>query len=292
MTVHLVHIGYPKTASNFLRAWFGSHPDIAFIHGGIAGYASVQSIWRLPPADSRAPKLRATSSEVLVAPQTDTGPGVPHDPERRGALPAEQALVCGRLKDIFPNAHILIVTRGFRGMILSSYSQYVRTGGDADLETLIADAHQGDAWHYDKVIRLYRGAFGEDRVTVLPWELLRDDPPAFTAAIESRFGLGAGPVPGRKLNASLDPHELRWYPRIARVLSRAPAGRRRLLKAYSRAAFTNRLKRPIALLQRLKPAAPVTADLIPEEVVELFRGQASLLAGDPHFGRYRADYLL
>ncbi|HZG09242.1 MAG TPA: hypothetical protein VEZ70_09715 [Allosphingosinicella sp.] len=292
MTPHLIHIGYPKTASNFLRAWFETHPQIAFIHGGIAGYSNVQSIWRLPQEDAQPPRLRVTSSEVLVAPQTNTGPGVRHDPERRGAMPAEQALVCGRLKECFPNAHILIVTRGFRGMILSSYSQYVRTGGDLDMETLIANAQQSNAWHYDRLIGIYREAFGDDRVMVLPWEMLRDGPGDFAGAIERRFGLGAGPLPVQRFNTSLDPYELRWYPRLARAISRSPVARQRLLRIYAKAAFANRLSRPIKLLQRLRPAEPVTAAPLTDEVLELFRGQADVLAGDPRFDPYRNDYLL
>jgi hypothetical protein len=219
---------------------------------------------------------------------------VGYDRSRRAALPEEQGLICRRLAETFPGAHILIVTRGFRSMILSSYSQYVRTGGPLDLETLVADAQDSAAWNYDYLVDLYRTAFGEEKVIVLPWELLRDDAAAFAGAIEQRLGLGRGPLPDRRYNPSLSGEELRWYPRLTRALLALPVGerlRRRLFARYARAAFGNRLRRPIRLLQRLRPAAPVTPDLVPEAVLEAYRGQASLLAREPLYAPYAAEYL-
>jgi hypothetical protein len=294
MTGHLLHIGYAKTATNFLRAWFAAHPQIGFVHGGIAGFANVHELSRLSHPGRPEPLWRATSSEVLATPHSEIGEGVSYDRERRAALPAEQAEICERLAGLFPGASVLIVTRGFRSMILSSYSQYVRTGGAADLEALIADAQDADAWHYDRLIGLYRAAFGADHVVVLPWELLRDDPAAFAAAIERRLGLDPGPLPGHRYNPSLSATELRWYPRITRALLALPVGeriRRRLFRVHARAAFRNRLRRPIAVLQRLRPAPPVTAALIPDALVERFRGQAELLRSEPPFAPYSADYL-
>src|SRR5262249_37217403 len=43
MTGHLIHIGYPKTGSNFLRAWFAQHPQLAYADGGIAGFLDAYS---------------------------------------------------------------------------------------------------------------------------------------------------------------------------------------------------------------------------------------------------------
>jgi hypothetical protein len=291
---HLIHIGYAKTASNFLRAWFAAHPEIGFAPGGIAGFQDVYALGRLGAAAAAEPRWRVTSSEVLATPHPDIGDTISYDRRRRAALPDEQAAVCGRLSETFPGAHILIVTRGFRSMILSSYSQYVRTGGPLDLEALVADAQESAAWHYDHLIGLYRSAFGADKVIVLPWELLRDDPAAFAGAIERRLGLRPGPLPDRRYNPSLSGEELRWYPRLTRTVLALPVGerlRRRLFHGYARAAFANRLRRPIGLLQRLRPAAPVTAEVIPQAVVEAYRGQASLLAAEPLFEPYAAEYL-
>jgi hypothetical protein len=292
--IHLVHIGYAKTASNFLRAWFAAHPEIGFVHGGIAGFANVHQLSRLPRPDRPEPRWRVTSSEVLATPHPEVGDTVGYDRERRAALPAEQAEICGRLAGLFPGATVLIVTRGFRSMILSSYSQYVRTGGTSDLEALIADAQDGEAWNYGRLVGLYRAAFGADKVIVLPWELLRDDPSAFAREIEARLGLGPGPLPGHRYNPSLSATELRWYPRLTRALLGLPIGekvRRKVFRAYAEAAFRNRFRRPIALLQRLRPAPPVTAALIPDSLVERFSGQAEALREEPAYARYAADYL-
>jgi hypothetical protein len=86
------------------------------------------------------------------------------------------------------------VTRGFRSMMLSTYSQYVRTRGLASVAAVAALAGSAGTvnqapWNYDFLIRLYRCAFGEAKVMVLPFELLRDDASAFLA--RSRGGCGS-----------------------------------------------------------------------------------------------------
>jgi hypothetical protein len=280
VTPHLIHVGYPKTASNFLRTWFEEHEEIGFAHGKVAGFGNVQEIARA--GEGRGPLLRVTSSENFIAP----GGG--------GDFAEDQVRICGRLSALFSGAHVLIVTRGFRSMILSSYSQHVRCGGTIEIAEMAAQGLAAGAWDYDRAVALYAGAFGADKVMVLPWELLRDDPGAFTAAIEGRFGLVRGPLPEQRINAALSGAELRWYPAIGQRIAALPVGRRvraRLSAAFAKAAFGNRLKRPIALLQRLRPKAAVGAEAIPEALLERFRGHASSLAALPAYAPYGNDYL-
>jgi hypothetical protein len=153
----------------------------------------------------------------------------------------------------------------------------------------------GSPWHYDFVIGLYRQAFGDDKVLVLPYELLRDDREAFAGRIQDWLGLDRHPLPGDRPNASLSPIELRWYPRLTRTLSKLPLGaalRRRLLDLHVAGAMENRWRFAIALLQRARPAPPVAAEIIPDDVLARFRGQAELLRNAPLFRPYARDYLL
>jgi len=46
---------------------------------------------------------------------------------------AKQREVCEILRTLFPRSLVLVVTRGYRGMVRSAYSQYVRSGGTLDL---------------------------------------------------------------------------------------------------------------------------------------------------------------
>jgi hypothetical protein len=290
MTRHLLHVGYPKAGSTFLQRWFDEHPQLAHQYGTIAGFRDMHAIAR-EGASGRDVLYRVTSNEELVAPYADAGSAaVDYERPRERSIEAAQERVCSILATLFPDATVLIVTRGFRSMILSSLSQYARSGGEADLDTLLRTARERPhPWHYDDLIAMYRHAFGRDNVIVMPYELLRDDTDAFTRALSSRLGIDPHPAPHERLNEALSPIEMYWYPRLTRVMRRVPS--RRLFDRYIRAALRNELRRPIAWLDRLKRGRPFTAQSIPEEVVDDFRGRADSLRDDPLYTPYASDYL-
>lgn len=292
MTGHLIHIGFPKTGSNFLRRWFAGHPQLAYVDGGIGGFESVYAIAREGARPRDEVLYRVTSCEGLATPHRFIGTGiVDYSSRDMRHLPDAQAEVCGTLASLFPTAKVLLLTRGFRSMILSSYSQYVRSGGDRDLQELIANGREGDVWDYDSLVGLYASAFGETNVIVMPYELLRDDEEKFIREIEGRLGLAHfRPAPGR-VNPSLSGEEMSWYPRLTRTVRRLPIGRP-LRMLYLRGAMANRFRAPIRILQRLSPARPVTATMIPDELLEGFRGNAERLRHNSLFAPYASDYLL
>jgi hypothetical protein len=291
MIRHLIHIGYPKTGSTFLQRWFATHPQLAFADGGLAGFRDVYALVRAcaapPPADVL---YRVTSSEGLSAPRASAGQSQVDFSEGEWDMPSAQAAACALVAELFPNAVVLIVTRGFRSMILSSYSQYVRAGGGADLRELIATSRTTGPWNYDQLIGFYTRTFGAANVIVMPYELLRDDADRFMRTLETRLGLRHVAASPDRVNTALSEVELYWYPRLTRfVRKHAP---RRVFTAYARAAFTNRLRLPIRVLQRLRPAAPVSADDLPESHIEMYRGFADSLRDNPLYAPYASDYLL
>lgn len=296
MTRHLLHVGYPKTGSTFLQRWFESHPQLSYVEGGIGGFRDVYSIARNAACGTAAPLYRVTSAEALSAPRRDAGAAT-IDYARTEEVPvaAAQHEACATLAGLFPGAEVLIVTRGFRSMIVSSLSQYARSGGHLDpFELLRGVAARGDerfyqSWDYDALIGEYRLRFGEDRVIVMPYELLRDDAEAFVRTLSARLGVAEHRAPRDRVNESLSPSEMVWYPRLTRMVRRVRS--RRLYEAYVRGAFDNRLRAAIAVLQRARPATPFTASAIPDEVLERFRGRAESLRGNPLYARYAADYL-
>jgi hypothetical protein len=296
MTGHLIHIGYPKTGSNFLRRWFSGHPQLAYAHGGLAGYQDVYRLVRdaaAPPAQQT--RYRVTSSEAFATPTASFGEiGARIYDEPPVPMETAQASACELLADLFPNAKVLVVTRGFRSAIPSMYSQTVRGGIThtfeefcARLETAVRERRDG--WDYCRLLGLYRKRFGDENVITLPYELLRDDAPSFTAALETRLGLERFTVSGDRVNVSLSPVELYWYPRLSRLAGRFGSGR--IGRAYARAVFNNRLRLPIRLLQRLRPGAPLNLAGVPESLVDAYRGRADCLRGKPYYAPYAADYL-
>jgi hypothetical protein len=296
---HLIHIGYPKTGSSFLRGWFAQHPQLAYADGAIAGFATVYAIARAGAAgaDADGIRYRVTSSEGLATPHPDVGGPIGHDRARTGPVPERQERVCATLAALFPTAHVLLVTRGFRTALLSGYSQYVRSGGELDFAALVRGAGSTPAGaeqlNYDRVIRLYSAAFPE-RLIVLPYELLRDDGEAFIRALEARLGLDHAPFRPEPVNPSLSPAELRWYPRMSGAVRRLPLRgrlRERVLDGYARLTMRGALRVPAALLQALRPASAEHAGALSDPVLERFRGRAELLRGDPLYAPYAREYL-
>jgi len=291
VTGHLIHVGYPKAGSTYLQRWFDRHPQLAYAEGGIAGFRHVYDIASQAAAPAPGIRWRVTSSEVLTAPRPDAaGPGAP---DRKWHWDGEeQSRVCATLASLFPTATVLIVTRGFRSMILSSYSQFVRAGGSRSLAELAAQASAHGPWDYDSLIAAYRAAFGAGNVLLLPYELLQEDSARFLGEIEERLGLDAGPAAEERINAALSPVELAWYPRLARTARSLPLAGGAAHKLLARAAFNNRLRPAIRLLQRLRPREAVTADSIEPALVESFRGRADCLRDEPLYAPYADDYLL
>lgn len=296
MTRHLLHVGYPKTGSTFLQRWFDAHPQLAHRSGALAGYPQTHDLAR-EGATRRQPAYRVTSDEAFTAPGPQNGcRTIDYTAPRQVGIADAQLQVCSTLAGLFPNATVLIVTRGFRSMILSSLSQYARSGGDVDLREMLRAAavagyrQQIESWDYDRLLGAYRRAFGAENVIVMPYELLRDDADAFVGTLAARLGIEPLAAVRERVNESLSPVELYWYPRLTRFVRRIPS--RRLFEAYIRAALANRLRRPVAMLQRVRPGTPFTAASIPDELVEAFRGRAESLRGNPLFAPYAADYLL
>jgi hypothetical protein len=284
---HLIHIGYAKAGTHFVQRWFASHPQIHFIRDRTL--AAADQAKAAGNADDPSCRWTAISSEEYASPPDVFGAG----------LPAAQAEICGSLAARLPDAHILLLTRGFRSVLVSGYSQYVRGGGDTDFYVFrdidpAELAHAAHAWDYNYLVAIYRQAFA-GRVIALPYELLRDDPAAFVSELETRLEVGSCQVALDRLNPALQPHELRWYPRITRALRRLPLGasaRERLVRWHARRMSSKPWRLAAGGLQFLLPAHPVSESLIADEHVEYFRGRADVFEGDPAYAPYRADYLI
>jgi hypothetical protein len=245
---------------------------------------------RVAEGDTDGGKLwRVTSTEGLTAPLASPSPEEYRDHlAGKQSLFERQAAACRLLASLFPNAHVLIVTRGFRSMILSSYSQYVRAGGTADFEEAMR-LEGPNPWRYDKLIALYRQAF-DGRVILLPYELLAADPARFRAELANRLGVEPCDLADSRVNPGLSDAELHWYPRIGRAARALPGGTW-LFRAYLAALRSERLGKAASLLDRLRPGAARPPE-VPAAILDRMRGNAALLQGEPLYAPFAADYLI
>lgn len=294
---HLIHVGLAKTGSVALRAWFAAHPHITYCEGGLGGYASLTDLVQ-QTVRFGTPSCLVTSSEQFSMPPAIAPDGSFDNDEPIEIWVARRKACCEQLRALFPNSRILIVTRGYGSIIRASYSQYVRTGGELAFASMWQDSDMSTArhmWGYDEVIALYCQAFGAERVLVLPQELMRDDPPAFTRAIEEPLGLSHMDLPLETRNPSLSQEEIAWYPRLTRltqrVFPRLPMQNlwRRL---HLRAIYGGHLRWLARTLQWLSPMPLAPASLSPAQLQHIFADSAKSLIDNPNYRNYRAEYLL
>ncbi len=293
MTRHLLHPGWAKAGSTFLQEWFSRHPHLRYVPHGFAGF---KDVFQMADVAQENPQTRyryyVTSSELL-----GSGGNVPYGfalfsfrtfanrDTRTG-----QRRVCSMLREIFPNSKVLIVTRGFSGIIRSLYSQYVKLGGKREfsgyLETYTSTLEQ---WlDVDYNLGLYREAFGEENVLVLPFELMKSNTPAFISRLEEFLDIEHFDVVPGVRNPSLGPDRLYFYSWLSRHFVSPvaelfrPARARRLYSLYAfKIVGPDRLGFLIKLLNR---ASSRTATMdFPDGYLERFRGVAnSLRESEPH----------
>ena len=298
---HLIHVGCPKAGSTFLQNWFSQHPEVLYHHGSLGGFEDLFDVCRFG-ADPQIPIPRClvTSGETLSNPYKDTGTlnvNRHFDRQRIPVKPSQQK-VCEVLHALFPQSQILIVTRGFRSIFQSSYSQRVKFGYTQRPQAMFEMVQQSDLhmpFDFNFLIGLYTRSFGAENVLVLPYELLRDDSAAFLRILEAKLGLSHVELPLKRLNPSLSPAELYWYPLLSRrvfaLTKILPRGAQKVQRLYIRSILNNRWQRAIRLLERKWPHKTIGATDFPLESLQLFRGQADCLRDNPLYAPYAADYL-
>jgi hypothetical protein len=185
----LIHIGYAKTGTTWLQSGlfgsnsFGFHPV-----GGAAKTFGARFVYGEPggprtPLDFEPDALRQ-AYEMLMTGQSGcpviSNEALLSHPFSAGIQVRD---ICFKLKEVFPDARIVITLREQRSMIVSLYEHYLRKGGASSLQDFMADkGHQSlfplfdkSYLEYDKCIRLYRETFGKGSVLVLPFEWIASD---------------------------------------------------------------------------------------------------------------------
>lgn len=193
----LIHMGYPKTASTYLQT--------RFLNNAEAGLMTCGEWWEIYRRLNRPNPLwydrQAVQDhlEPLIADAKTRGltPVITH--ELLVGHPAgggyEAAEVGRRIRDLWPEATLLIVIREQRSILYSIYAEYVRNGGPLSLEEYLEPAG-GDRQpvfdfrylEFDRLIGFLRGLFGAERVHAMPFELFAGDPLAFCNSILALVG--------------------------------------------------------------------------------------------------------
>ena len=130
---HLIHIGFPKSGSTFLKEWFMKHPAICLkTRDSILGYDNLQNFLdEFKNHKISSYDYLVSSSEEIVLSSPNAGNLRPSFglPNYNFSEKSNPEPTCNILKKLFPNSKILIITRGYRGAYKSFYKQYIKIGG-------------------------------------------------------------------------------------------------------------------------------------------------------------------
>lgn len=193
----VLHIGFSKCASTFLRSLFRSHPDVHLVFK--SGYftpflaASMtfdqyQALFRQEPG-----LVNVESDEHLTLPGVHPTLGV------RATNLDEFTAVAERIRTELPHARILMVIRNQASLMVSRYSEYLITGGslgfDEFARELTGTECGNNDWfqnYYRRVIRILEDRFPAEQLLVLLQETMRNDVRATTSRISEFMGLRRG----------------------------------------------------------------------------------------------------
>ncbi len=216
----LLHIGYHKTASRWLRFLFFSDPKTGF--GWVDKTAPDHPVRRLVgarPFEFDAEQSRAEFDPLLRRIEDDgLSPVVSF--ERFSGNPFsggyDSKEIADRLAAVFPDARVLVVVREQRSMIVSTYKQYVREGGALPVRKFMLPPTSRSMrvpwfdlrhFEYHHLLGYYRGLFGADAVLALTYEQFRSDPRSF---VEQLARFAGRPLSDEQLDAL--PYEAKTNP--------------------------------------------------------------------------------
>jgi hypothetical protein len=197
----LLHIGYHKTGSRWLRALFFSDPRTGL--GWIDKSGNEHPVRRLVAARPLEFDPEATRAEIepLLQKIVDDGLSPVVSFERFSGNPFsggyDSKEIADRLVQVFPDARVLVVVREQRSMIVSTYKQYVREGGALPPSKFMLPPTSRSLrvpwfdlrhFEYHHLLAYYRRLFGDDAVLALPYEQFVADPRSFAEQIASFAG--------------------------------------------------------------------------------------------------------
>jgi len=298
MSKVLIHIGYVKSGSTYLQRWLADHPAMFYKFKAVTGFYGTHDISWYAESTDPMHECFVISSEHLSVWKSDSDIVGMRSGLKKYDIKAYQNKLCDTLYAVYPTAKILIVTRGYTSLFNSFFSSYVSIGGTYNFEDLLKSMWDNfpDLFDYTRVVSIYREKFGHDNVIVLPYEMLRADPHAFTALIENKMGVkNSFKYSTEKVNASLDKKVLTAYRAVSntvyRVIQPFPYKIQKVLYGlYIRQLHQHNLDFLFKIVTRILDKEESMAAM--EGVLKNMAGKAEILRHEELYQPYLKEYLL
>jgi Sulfotransferase domain len=202
----VLHIGFSKCASTFLRALFRSHDGIRLVFK--SGFFT--------PALSRAPtfdeyqSLFGDVAGVLTVESDEhlTLPGIHPELGVRTTNLGDFTHVADRIREFLPDARIILIIRNQASLIASRYSEFLIKGGSLSFDEFAsrlmgerpeANVHYQN--YYSRILDLLLERFPRRNILVLLQEEMRQGTREAAVSIARFMGLAHGLVLKRGLRA-------------------------------------------------------------------------------------------
>lgn len=295
MSKILLHIGYPKAGSSFLGSWFYKRPDFIFHDFSKNKYSNINKL------QNDINLNNANLNETVVI--KDTRFITPHfeDFKMHSNIFDAQKEIAETLYSLFPEAKILIVTRGFESAIKANYSQYVKEGGILCFNNLIKK-NKSSQWlpfNYTEIIEYYKKLFGNDNILIIPFELLKANQNIFLNKIENFISVSHLDFSIKANNPSLTTQGMELIRRINFILYYSlfilgpfqKYGYKihvKLLDTIKTKSWNNFIYITLSKLIKNKPLViePI------KEIRNIFHGYSDCLKNIPDFQSYKKEYFL
>jgi len=191
----IFHIGYHKTATSWLQSLLftpdhgyrqlATHPEIfkhiVQPHGLHFDASAMRGLITARMADVQPGEVPVVSSEILSGHPFQGG--------------HESDVFAQRIKQIAPEAKILISIRNQMKILPSVYMQYVLRGGTMPYDRFFEGTNEPGYFgftprhfEYDLLVAHYQSLFGPENVVVLTQESLQADMAAASAELAERLG--------------------------------------------------------------------------------------------------------
>ena len=193
MSINLIHIGYPKTATTWFQNNF--YPFVSNFN-----YCDREDLKReliFLPFNTKTPDIsifikpgnNILCEEMLI--------GSIQNGSMHGLLMEKTAF---RLKEVVRDGEIVLFIRNQFDLIISSYFQYLRTGGTLSLKKFLFPKRKINSvnqlnmfdfsfFQFDRIIDFYISVFGSDKVHVFFYEEFRENQQEFVEKFANKFNM-------------------------------------------------------------------------------------------------------
>ncbi|NOX09282.1 MAG: sulfotransferase [Gammaproteobacteria bacterium] len=193
-----IHIGYPKTATTWLqRCVFPELDGVSYLHFQDERYGWLNELVQEHDFSFNVDNLRDKFNNSVQGLGKDNKYVISWESLAGDVFTAgaNAESLSRRLKDVFPEASIIITIRNQLDMVESIYRQYIHEGGSLSINDFLDLASPSpvrlarEHFFYDRIVDNYQTLFGVDRVKVLVYEDLKKDKAEFLRQLTGFVGV-------------------------------------------------------------------------------------------------------